>query len=82
MTLLELPRRRTAPRTFIEPPPGIARRVQRALDALGDLPAEMDLLPGLRDLAQALIAIADALDNDPDLEPDLDIELEEDCECC
>jgi hypothetical protein len=76
MTLIELPRRRTAPRTFIEPPPGLQRRVSRALGALGDLPDDLDL-PGLDDLAGALIALADRLDGDADLEPEDDQDAEE-----
>lgn len=69
MTLIELPRRRAAPRVFVEAQPGLQRRVTRALGALGDLPEGFDL-PGLDDLAAALIAIADELDGDPDLEDD------------
>lgn len=72
MTLIELPRRRAAPRVFIEAPAGLHRRVTRALDALGDLD-----LPGLPDLADALIALADELDSDPDLEPEEDLGVEE-----
>ncbi|WP_363348867.1 hypothetical protein [Methylocystis echinoides] len=71
MTLIELPRRRGAPRAFVEPPAGLERRVNRALDALGDLPEGLDL-PGLEDLAGALIAIADELQGDVDIEPDED----------
>lgn len=69
MTLIELPRRRAAPRVFVEAQPGLQRRVSRALAALGDLPDDIDL-PGLDDLAGALIAIADAIDGDPDFEPE------------
>jgi hypothetical protein len=71
MTLLELPRRRSARRVFMEPPPGLGRRVARALNALGELPDELDL-PGREDLAAALIDLADALDGDADLEPEID----------
>jgi predicted RNA polymerase sigma factor len=71
MTLIELPRRRDAPRTFVEPPAGLERRVTRALDALGDLPEGFDL-PGLPDLAEALIAIADELQGDVDREDEED----------
>jgi hypothetical protein len=45
MTLLELPRRRSARRVFVEPEPGLSRRVTRVRDALGELPEELDL-PG------------------------------------
>jgi hypothetical protein len=71
MTLIELPRRRGAPRAFVEPPAGLERRVNRALDALGDLPEGFDL-PGLPDLAEALIAIADELQGDVDREDEED----------
>lgn len=40
---IELPRRLAAPRTFIKPPAGLDRRVNRALEALGDLPDGFDL---------------------------------------
>lgn len=76
MTLVELPRRRSAPRSFIEAPPGLQRRVERALSALGDLPDGFDL-PGLDELASALIAIADDLEADADLEPEEDCGNEE-----
>lgn len=76
MTLLELPRRRAEPRVFLEPPHGLARRVRKALVALGDLPHELDGLPGLDVLGAALVAVADAFDDDPDLEPDADDEPE------
>lgn len=69
MTLIELPRRRGAPRAFVEPPPDLDRRIGRALDALGDLPDGLEL-PGLSDLAGALIELADELAADPDLEED------------
>ncbi len=75
MTLIELPARRGTARTFIEPPPGLHRRVSRALSALGNLPDDLDL-PGLGDLADALIALADELEGDADLEPDADHEPE------
>ncbi len=68
MTLIELPRRRDAPRVFVEPMHGLERRVQRALRALGD-PDDIDL-PGLPELAAALIEIADELQDDPDTEDD------------
>jgi len=71
MTVIELPSRRTSPRVFVEAPPDTARRVQRALQALGNLPDEMDLLPGLADLSQALIEIADALDDEPDCDDEI-----------
>jgi hypothetical protein len=74
VTLIELPRRRAAPRTFVEPPAGLQRRVARALAALGDLPDDLDL-PGLDALADALIHLADDLDGDSDLEPDADDEI-------
>lgn len=77
MTLIELPRRRAAPRTFVEAEPGLHRRVDRALAALGNLPDDIDL-PGLDTLAGALIEIADALDGDADLEPEEDADGEED----
>jgi hypothetical protein len=80
MTLLELPRRpRSARRVFVEPAPGLGRRVARALDALGELPDELDL-PGREDLAAALIDLADALDGDADLEPEIDDEAEADAD--
>lgn len=72
MTLIELPRSRGGPRAFVEPPAGLERRVNRALNALGDLPDDLDL-PSLDALAGALIAIADALDGDPDDEPEEDM---------
>lgn len=75
MTLIQLPLRRGQPRTFVEPPAGLERRVQRALGALGDLPEDLGDLPGLDDLAGALIELADELAGDPDLE---DNELGED----
>jgi len=75
VTLIELPRRRRAPRTFLEAPPGLHRRISRALDALGDLPEGFDL-PGFDDLSQALITIADDLAGDPDLEDTADAEPE------
>jgi hypothetical protein len=78
MTLVELPRRRSAPRVFVEPEPDLGRRVSRALDALGALPDELNL-PGRNALAEALIALADALDSDPDLEGD-DGEPEDDAD--
>ena len=70
MTLIELPRRRAAPRVFVEPPADLPRRVDRALEALGDLPGELLELPGLDALADALIEIADAMQGDVDLEDD------------
>lgn len=76
MSLIELPRRRCAARTFIEAPPGLQRRVSRALTALGDLPEDLEL-PGLEDLADALIALADEIDGDADLEPEEDGDGEE-----
>lgn len=68
MTLIELPRRRAAPRVFVEAPDGLQRRVKRALAALGDLPDGFDL-PGLDALSSALIDLAGNLDGDADLEP-------------
>mgnify|MGYP007086246181 CR=1 FL=1 len=76
MTLIELPRRRGAPRACVEPPPDLDRRIGRALDALGDLPDGLEL-PGLSALAGALIELADELAADPDLEDD-DLGDEED----
>lgn len=76
MTLIELPRRRAEPRVFVEAGPGLHRRVDRALAALGNLPDDLDL-PGLDMLAGALIAIADALDGDCDDEPEEDCDAEE-----
>lgn len=76
MTLIELPRRRAAPRVFVEAPDGLQRRVNRALAALGDLPEEIDL-PGLGDLAAALIDLADMLDGEANLEPEEDCDGEE-----
>ncbi len=75
MTIIELPSRRAAPRIFVEAPAGLERRVKRALRALGDLPNELDDLPGLQPLAAALIDLTDALDGDADLEPDADDEI-------
>jgi hypothetical protein len=69
MTLIELPRRRAQPRTFVEPSPDLARRVKRALSGLGNLPDELEL-PGRAELADALIAIADELQGAVDLEDD------------
>jgi hypothetical protein len=74
--LIELPRRRAEPRTFVEPAPDLHRRVSRALDALGDLPESFDL-PGLPELAGALIELADELAGDPDDEPEEDCDGEE-----
>jgi hypothetical protein len=76
VTLIELPRRRAAPRTFVEPLPDLHRRVDRALKALGDLPDEIDL-PGRADLSAALIDLADAIEPDADLEPEEDSDAEE-----
>lgn len=73
MTIIELPRRRDAPRVFIEAPAGLPRRVNRALVALGDLDLN---LPGLDALGAALVAIADELEGDADLEPGADDEPE------
>jgi hypothetical protein len=74
VTLIALPRRRGAPRVFVEPPHGLERRITRALSALGDL----DLpLPGLDELADALIALADELEGDADTEPEEDCNGEE-----
>ncbi|MGJ0507628.1 MAG: hypothetical protein ACR652_10945 [Methylocystis sp.] len=75
MTMIELPRRRDAPRTFVEPPAGLERRVSRALDALGDL--DLPDLPGLPELSGALIELADELAGDPDPEPEEDADGEE-----
>jgi hypothetical protein len=75
VTLIELPRRRAEPRTFVEPTAGLERRVSRALDALGAL--DLPDLPGLDALADALIAIADELQADADLEPEDDLDGEE-----
>ena len=69
MSLIELPRRKAAPRFFIEPPEDMERRVSRALEALGNLPEGIHL-PGLIELADALICIADELACDTDLEED------------
>jgi len=74
MSLIELPRRRAAPRTFIEAPEGMERRVSRALDALGNLPDDLDL-PGLDELSASLIELADAIEPDADCEPDDDDEI-------
>ena len=76
MTLIELPRRRAEPCVFVEPGPSLQRRVNRALNALGDLPDDLDL-PGFADLGDALIALADAMQGDPDDEPEEDIDGEE-----
>jgi hypothetical protein len=73
--LIQLPARRGSPRTFVEPSPGLDRRVSRALDALGDL--DLPDLPGLPELGAALVAIADELQDDPDLEPEEDADCEE-----
>lgn len=67
--MIELPRHH-GPRVFLEPGEDLPRRIDRALDALGELPDELDGLPGFRDLADALIALADDLDGDADLELD------------
>jgi hypothetical protein len=74
VTLIELPRRRPAPRVFVEASAGLQRRVSRAISALGDLPDDL-ALPGLDELADALIAIADDLDGDADSDPDADDEI-------
>ena len=70
MSLIEIPGGK--PRQFVEAPHGLERRVKRALAALGDLDLE---LPGLDSLAAALIALADELDGDSDLELDADSEV-------
>jgi hypothetical protein len=75
VTLVELPSRRPGPRLFVEPEPGFQRRVERALKALGDLPDDLDL-PGLDDLADALIALADEIEGDADLEDEEAAEVE------
>lgn len=75
MTLIELPRRPRGPRAFVEAPPGLERRVARALDALGNLPDDLDL-PGRDAFAAALVDLADALNPDSDFEPDADAEPE------
>jgi hypothetical protein len=49
--------------------------VTRALDALGDL--DLPELPGLPELADALIELADELTGDADLEPEDDCDGEE-----
>lgn len=76
MTLIQLPQRRGFPRTFVEPPAGLERRISRALDALGNLPEGFDL-PGLDSLSSALIELADKLAGDPDDEPEEDCDGEE-----
>ncbi|WP_159726156.1 hypothetical protein [Methylosinus sp. Ce-a6] len=70
--IIEFPSRRPAPRLFVEPPADLGRRIARALDALGNLPDEFASLPGLAEIADALIKIADDLEGDADLEPDDD----------
>lgn len=75
MTLIELPRRPRAPRAFVEVPAGLERKVARALDALGNLPDDLEL-PGRDAFAAALVELADALEGDSDLEPDVDDEPE------
>jgi hypothetical protein len=74
--LVELPRRRAAPRVFVEPSPDLERRIARALAALGALPECLGDLPGYGPLSECLIAILDGLEGDPDLEPDADDEIE------
>ena len=70
VSLIELRRRRAAPRVFVEAQPGLQRRVSRALSALGDLPDGFDP-PGLDALSEALIDLADELDAEiEDLEDD------------
>lgn len=64
MTIIELPRRRGAPRIFVDAPADLERRIDRAIDALGDL--DLHDLPGLDELASALIELADDLDGDAD----------------
>jgi hypothetical protein len=76
VSVIELPRRRDAPRTFVETPPDLARRVKRALSGLGNLPDELEL-PGREELADALIAIADELEGDADLEAEEDLDGED-----
>jgi len=63
VSLIERPRR-GPPRVFVEAPPSLSGRVHRALGALGDLPAYLDL-PGRPDVTAALTAVADALDDGP-----------------
>jgi hypothetical protein len=76
MMLIEFPQRRGAPRLFSEVSAGLERRVDHALRALGDLPDDIES-PGLNDLADALIAMADAMAGDPDLEPEEDLDGED-----
>ena len=63
-------------RLFSEVSAGLERRVNRALRALGDLPDDIEL-PGLNDLADAPIAMADTMAGDPDLEPEEDLDGED-----
>ena len=73
MMLIEFPQRRGVSRLFSEVSAGLERRVDHALRALPD-----DIeLPGLNDLADALIAMADAMAGDPDLEPEEDLDGED-----
>ncbi len=75
MSLVQLPTRRGACRVFAEVDPSLAPRVKRALNALDALPECLGDLPGYGPLSESLIAIADSLEGDPDLEPDHDDEV-------
>ncbi|RTL79154.1 MAG: hypothetical protein EKK29_21880 [Hyphomicrobiales bacterium] len=78
MSLIELPRHKGDPRTFMEPDPDLEARLKRALEALGDLPIEFRGLPGFSDFADSLIELLDELEaNDENCEPDEDADSEE-----
>ena len=64
------------PSSWARRPAGLERRLSRALDALGELPDNLQL-PGLDDLADELIALADAVDGDAEDEPETDLDGEE-----
>jgi hypothetical protein len=72
MMLIEFPQRGVS-LLFSEVFAGLERRVDHALRALPD-----DIeLPGLNDLVDALVAMADAMAGDPDLEPEEDLDGED-----
>jgi hypothetical protein len=60
--MIELPRRRDEPRTFVEPDPDVVARLKRAHRALGDLTDDFSDLPGLDELGAALVEILDEIE--------------------
>jgi hypothetical protein len=60
--MIELPRRRDEPRTFVEPDADVLARLKRAHTALGNLTDDFADLPGLDELGAALVEILDELE--------------------